>query len=532
MGIVRDMAPYDLPLNAWSGGTNVRFTNGKACRTPVFRTAQALATPLVDGQGVFSYKPTSGFDNLYGIDSHGHIALWTPGAGWSDVSGTFTPATAAVQFTTCALSDILYVARGNILPRYLVSGTGNFAVLPNWPGTYFTPIMRSFYNFLVAFGVNKAGTNYSTLVKWSDATLAGLVPGTWDITVATGLQGETPLTQMNSAIVDANNLRNVMVIYGNRQTWLMEYTGDATFPMTFSKLFDDRGAINVNCSIEVNGQHYVFGPTDLWMHDGVTPQSISDGRIREWVFSNINMAQSASCFTYHDPTLKTVGFAFCSADSDTPFGISAGCNKAAEFNYQNNTWGFRDLPCVTGFALGNASLASTWSAMSSMLLWGTVGGTWADQQDSLKPVPFFIGNTDTNPTGVTANLYASDPMDKGSRISLPADPNANSPAFVSRDGIDLDEAKVPLTNFKWVSNVYPQAYIYRNVPVTLRVGAANTPEALPAYSTTIETYNPNTDYQVNTRMSGRYLSLLFGVTALADFEITGFDLDVLPGGRR
>jgi hypothetical protein len=46
-------------------------------------------------------------------------------------------------------------------------------------------IIRSFYSFLVAFGVNKGGINNPTPVKWSDATLLGQVPGTWDYTVAT-----------------------------------------------------------------------------------------------------------------------------------------------------------------------------------------------------------------------------------------------------------------------------------------------------------------------------------------------------------
>lgn len=530
-GIIRDIAPYDLPLNAWSGGTNVRFANGKACRAPVFRTASAL-TPLTDGAGVVSYKPTSGYDSLFGLDSGGSAALWTPGSGMSDVSGVgFTPSVAATQHTSCTLSDILYIARGTHLPRYWGAASSVFATLPNWPGTYKTGIIRSFYSFLVAFGVNKAGTNFPNLVKWSDATLAGTYPATWDPTVATNLAGETPLSQLNSQITDAQNLKGVMMIYGLRQSWVMEYTGNATFPMVFNKLFEDRGAISVNCSVEANGQHYVFGPTDIWTHDGTSAQSIATDRVRQWVYQNLNASLASRCFAYHDPTLTTVGFAFCSADSDTPFGTTLGCNKAAEFNYGNNTWGFRDLPCITAATTGNANLALTWTTCPGTLTWANMGGSWADQRDTFKPALFVVGNTDSNPTGISANLYASDPMDKGSRVALPADAFANTASFVSRDGIDLDEAKVPLSNFKWVSNVYPQANIYRDIPITLQLGTAATPQGLPNYTNTI-LFNPSTDYQLNTRSSGRYLSMRFQVTGLADWEITGFDLDILSGGRR
>jgi hypothetical protein len=322
-----------------------------------------------------------------------------------------------------------------------------------------------------------------------------------------------------------------MVIYGQRQTWLMEFTGDATYPMTFTKAFEGYGAINRNCSVEVNGMHYVFGPTDLWVHDGTTPQSIAVGRVRDWVFANLNVAKSNRCFVFHNPVLTEVGFAFCSADSDTPFGQVNGCNKAAVFNYQENTWGFYDLPCVTGAALANANLSMSWATVPATTTWANVGGSWGDQSDGYKPAPFMVGNVDTNATGLSANLYAIDPMDKNSRVGLPADVYANSTAFLSRDQIDLDEANVPLANFKLVSSIYPQAYIYRSVPVTLQMGASLTPQGTPTYAVTT-TFDPITQYQINSRESGRYLSMRFSVEALADFEVTGFDLDVRGGGRR
>jgi hypothetical protein len=227
--------------------TNIRFANGKAQRAPVFRTAITLTPTLTDAGGVVSFSPTSGFDSLFCLDSGGKVALWTAGAGLTDVSGTsFTSVSAATQFSSCTLGDILYVCPETHLPRYWSTTTSAFSTLPNWPTTYRANIIRSFYDFLVTFGVSKGGIDYPTLVKWSDATLEGQVPGTWDYTVATNLSGENPIAQMDSPIIDANNLRNVMVIYGLRQTWLMEFTGYGTFPMTFTKLFDGAGAINRN----------------------------------------------------------------------------------------------------------------------------------------------------------------------------------------------------------------------------------------------------------------------------------------------
>jgi hypothetical protein len=55
-------------------------------------------------------------------------------------------------------------------------------------------------------------------------------------------------------------------------------------PSTGGEVFDYRltpfgkGSINANCAIEIGGRHYVFGVNDIWMHDGVSHQSICDRR--------------------------------------------------------------------------------------------------------------------------------------------------------------------------------------------------------------------------------------------------------------
>ncbi len=40
-GLLLDPHPYDLPINAFTSGSNVRFENGKARRAPIFRLVQA-----------------------------------------------------------------------------------------------------------------------------------------------------------------------------------------------------------------------------------------------------------------------------------------------------------------------------------------------------------------------------------------------------------------------------------------------------------------------------------------------------------
>jgi hypothetical protein len=70
-GILTDPKPFDLPPQAFSMGTNVRFYDGCVSRGPVFRTAGALASSTP--RGLAAYE-TSGVTNLYVAYLDGTVA--------------------------------------------------------------------------------------------------------------------------------------------------------------------------------------------------------------------------------------------------------------------------------------------------------------------------------------------------------------------------------------------------------------------------------------------------------------------------
>jgi hypothetical protein len=534
LGIVRDTAPWDSPEQAWSAGTNVRFEDGKAMRAPIFRTGIAAgASGLADMVSIGSFTAVSGTDTIFVFDTMGRAYQFTPGTGLTNVTEvSFTLTSGDTQFTTCYLGGVFYVNRETHAPRYFGPSSSKFAPLPNMDTPSWTcGVLRAFRDFLVAFNVTKTGTPYPNLVKWSDATLYGSCPGSWDTTVTTNLAGENPLAQADSGIVDANNLRDAMIIYTRRQIWIMEYTGDKTFPMTFHKLWqDDRwGAMSRNCSIEVDGLHYVFGQQDIYVHDGVgMPRSLVDGRVRNDVYSSMTIAAAKYCHVVHDPYAHEVLFCYQSQSDDTVFTGVTYCNKAVVFNYRSNTLAYREMPNTRAGTVASASTVKTWAVETST--WGTSGGSWAAQADNMKSALLVCGNT-LSGVLTDARVYVVDPVFRGSRISLPADPEANTAPYLEHGGMDLDGAQLPLQNFKWVRNVYPQARLAFGGPLTISIGAAALTNQLPNY-VSVEAYDPNTDYNINSRASGRYVALRVDAPALTDFDFTGYDLEVIGGGKR
>jgi hypothetical protein len=120
----------------------------------------------------------------------------------------------------------------------------------------------------------------------------------------------------------------------------------------------------------------------------------------------------------------------------------------------------------------------------------------------------------------------------GGRVSFGAPPDENPTAFAERLGIDLDEAGAPLTAYKIVSTIFPQAVVFAaGVPVRIRLGTSLFPQG-PYTWGAWKTFDPADDYRVDFNRGGRYLAIRLEVEPPVDFEFTGMDLDVRPGGRR
>ena len=539
LGIVKDREPWDLPPEAWSGGRNVRFEDGKAMRASIFREfvpdVVDSSPNLVDVAGLCSYRPSSGSDTVIILDSYGRANIVASGVTLADItetSGFTANQGVGPQYTYCTLAGVLYVNRDDLKPRILTPTANRLVTLPNMDSAWTAGVLRGFKDVLVAFNVTKSGVNYDSMVKWSDIASGGSAPASWDTTDPTKLAGENQPPEMRS-IVDANNLRDVMMIYTDRQIWSMEYTGEKTFVFRFRKLWEDEkfGAIARNCSIEIDGMHYVFGSGDIYAHDGVRPpQSICEGLVRRHIYSSMVPSEKSKFFVAHNPPTAEVMFCYVSRDPEAALPGSTYCNTAAVFNYRSRSWSFVDLPNSAAAAVGNAELPSIWSDLPSTSTWANTGGTWADLLDLTKPSMMLVGAASAGV--LTAHrLYVADPIQKNSRVALPASSEANPAAFMELVGLDLDMVGASVGTFKRIRTIHPQARLHVGPPPTIKVGAGEYPADDPSYESPVP-FDPATTKRVPSRASGRYLSIRVDIPPETDFDFTGFDLDAVPGGRR
>lgn len=374
-GIAKDLAPAELPANAWSDGLNVRFNAGEV---EAMRGDVELATTA--GQPRWAL-PT--FNALL------EIATWVipvdskvyalQGRTLTDISLTGAPTvpitepegwTGGVLGTYVVTHDNKRAPWGWTSP---VVGTP-MVLLPNWPAGMLAYTLRSFKQYLIALGVTKGGTFYPTMVKWSHPADPGFAPPSWDETDPTKDAGETVLAETPGQCMDCVSLRDVNIIYKRDSVWGMQYIG-GVFVFRFYKIFGDFGIPNRNCAVEyISGKHFVFTGTDLIVHDGNSAQSVVTGKMRKFM-RDITTEQISTCYVCTNPAMDEAWLCWNNQSSGEPWAT-----VALVYNYKENTLALRELGNYRFIQSGRvdpvAVNGDAWSARSES--WDDSGVAWLE----------------------------------------------------------------------------------------------------------------------------------------------------------
>lgn len=525
-GLLPDAAPANLPPNAWTSGNNVRFNQGQVQRSPAFRTVDQ---GLLQSAPVFVMPAVSsdGTESLIIANEDGNLTEWTGGTE-TDVTPTasFTAGTDSRPFTGCTLGNVQYVNRPDRIPYGKRPTDSDFTAIPAWDINWRASSLRSFGDYLIAINVTKSALENPQLLHWSDTTLINEFPASFDETDPTKLAGETPLSALRGPLIDGLALKNAFILYGKTQSFIMTLSNDQ-FVFSFDKLFDEGGIISQNCAVEVEGRHYVFGPADIYMHDGVTKLSIADEKVKDFIFQNIDLDKTERFFVVHDPYRTEVLFCFASLDADAGFEGTDLCNRAAAFNYSNSTWSFRDLPNVAGAAVVSADAVLTWA--NAMGAWNTQGGSWSGSASGKARGVIMVKPEDD----ISAEtIIALDGFDINTRFLFPLFAEGNKAAWVRRVGLDLSALGLPVRDYKVQQTLLPLiTTAAADVSLYVKFGAALTPAGDVTWGSS-QSFNPNTDYKVDNRVGGRFIALEFGITSDNDFKLAGYDFDLSASSHR
>lgn len=494
-GLILDQDPYDVPMDALSDGNNIRITDGKVARMTGSLTRHTVAayhmapwfqanTPsyvLVTASAWQRYTSATVFSTV------------TPSTSFSDTT-----------YNSTLVGDHLIINNQTEAPFIMGPTDSQFATLTNWPSTLRCSKIIEFNGFLVAIGLVDNGVQEPYTLRFSDTVTGTTVQPSWDITATDNLAGENELQGGDGPIVDAKQLGDQLIIYMRDAAHAMQFIG-GNFVFGFRKIFDDDGLINQGAVAEFGGRHLVVGQDEIYIHDGNQKRSISDGRVSKFFYANMRNPESVRV----ERIIERDEIWILYSESD-----SSNANKALIYNYQYDCWTRMDLPndikqVLIGPKFGTA-----------LTVWTTTSGTWADQSDSwnvINPnatdkVPYYVGTT---------KIYQAD---TGFSVD-----GTTVTSFIEQSKLDLDELFGETQSLKKIKRILPQISGTGNV--ILKAGASNTPLGNVNFNRE-STYDIETNHKVDLRAQGRYLALRMEMSGFGQYEITGWDLDLVRGHGR
>jgi hypothetical protein len=518
IGIVSesDRAPHELPLNAWSAGSNVRMRDGMVEK--VLGHQQAFGTL---GNAPYFLLPAASAGVYYWLEAGlTKVFVWD-GAVHTNI--TRQTAAVDVDYTAASLTNwtggvlggIPILNDGTDLPQMWNPATPatKLAALSNWPATYLAGAMRIYRRFLVALGVKKAGVDHPQMVKWSHPAPSGGVPISWDETDPTKDAGEYEIVDTNGSMIDAAKMRDALVLYKDDSVHLMEFVGGVDV-FKFSPLFGNFGILSKRCALEYQkGQHAVFALGDLISHDGNTWESIVDSRMRKWLFNQIDSANFQTSFIALNPAFSEVWFCFPTSGNTLP-------NLALIWHYKRGTFGVRDLNGVPHIATGNVVLsgaADIWDNDTST--WDSDTTTW-DQGTS-------------NPAG--SRLLLAQPSTPKLQMADSTSQFDGVPmsSYVERTGLVLPLAldqPPDIQNLKFISDIWPRILGTAGGVVKVSAGGQDRIGG-PVTWRAPRDFIIGTTKHLDIRITARLLALKFESTTDIEWRMPGYGVDVRPAGK-
>ena len=519
LGIIStgDRAPHELPLNAWTAGENVRFRDGFVEKflghTEPFGTPTIAPYWLLPARnGTTRLWLYAGLSKVYTTDGTTHYNITRQDTSPADVNYS---ATVVRNWTGGALGLIPVLNNGIDVPQFWQPSapTTRLANLTNWPASTTCSALRVFRRYLVALDITKSSVNYPQMVKWSSPAPSGGVPATWDETDATNDAGEYEILSSEGKCLDLAPMRDQAIIYKEDSVHWMQHVGGVEI-FAFPAMFDSFGALSRRCALEyARGKHLVLSLGDLIAHDGQQWDSVLAGRMRRWMFNQMDPDYYETSFLVAHPARYEVWACFPSIGNTLP-------NLALVWNWRYGTCGVRELP---GIAHGHAGevffpdAGDIWDSDSGV--WDSDAAAWGEA--AADPAGFRM----LLASAVNTKLQAADFTNQFG--------GTNMTAFIERIGLPLPvkpDGPPDMRSRKFVRDLWPRITGTDGATVKIYIGTQEAVDAPVSWQDPVDYVIGTTDH-IPVRLNCRLMAVRVQSDGDIDWKLHGYEVDVMPAGR-
>jgi hypothetical protein len=290
----------------------------KAAPTAVSVGIAALAAEC---RGAALVRNLSGVNTLYAGTSVGMFKSAT--TTWTDVKAAVYALGLDDRWSFAQFGNDTLAA--TITETLQKATTGVFAAIAGAPKGQ---IVLSAYGFVILLHTNEGTFGDQTDRWWCSGFQDDTI---WTPAVstqcATGrlIEGSGPIT--SGAVIGDD-----FVVTKRRSLFHARYAG-APSVWNFTKLTGDYGCVGQEAIINIGGPLFVVGEDDIYIYDGVRPQSVASGALKRWFAQNLSKVYSFRTKVMWDRINSRVWVFFPSLSS------SGTCDTAIVFGLTKPRWG-------------------------------------------------------------------------------------------------------------------------------------------------------------------------------------------------
>lgn len=503
LGFAPDPVDLQLPDGFFTDSRNFRYRDAavEKCKGQQAVFGSLSATPMWAapiGDGVTSYW-------IYGNES---VLYATDGTTHSQVSSASYNAGPDLGYTGGQFHGYQILNDSVLVPQRWQPGLSNkIQNLDNWPASTYCKVIRPFGDFLVALRLTESSTYNPRVLRWSDIAGVGALPGSWDYTDPTNFAGRTELGETEDYLIDCLPLRDTNIVYKQNSTYLMQFI-DLPDVFAFRQLFSQAGLLSESCVRAFDAQHFVVTSDDIVVHDGSAVQSIANKRVRRWFFNALSQSRYQRTFVAADYLTKTMWICFCESGNNFP-------NLALCWDWANDSFFVRELGANMAHGASGIVIGSELTFDGQSGSFDNLGITF----DESTFTPF--SNRLVLFNGAAPAAYQAETGETLNGTAMTC--------YATRSNIGLTR---DLGSIKRIQRIYPKIIGGTSGDtLSIYVGSKTTPDGTTTFSGPY-TFTIGTDYLINCRVSGRWITLKFQYGGTNTLRLAGFDVEFMHDGRR
>lgn len=172
------------------------------------------------------------------------------------------------------------------------------------------------------------------------------------------------------AIISAEFIKDRLIVYFERSTWELAYTGNEILPFVWQKINTELGSESTFSTVPFDKEILTIGNTGVHACNGANVQRI-DTLIPDQVFDIVDKSEGvARVAGIRDYFVEMVYWTF---PSDNQLSSEVYPTRVLVYNYRSGTWAFND-DCITAFGYFEQQTGMTWA--STTTTWEESNFTW------------------------------------------------------------------------------------------------------------------------------------------------------------